>query len=249
MKPNTVRLATSRSPLSKAGLLTLAVASLSYTASAATVNIDFNSTQNGGGITYSGLAAAPDTAGAGALWNGFSNNTFGNIPNLGGTNLLDSTGAVTTVGITVGTHGGGYSGSGNALLNDYLYLEGAATSSSFTLSGLSASDSYNVYIYSTGDVSGQGGAFSFGATTLTTSANPRDGTNFILGNNYVVFSGVTPDGTGSATFNWVFNGVSANSSTALNGIQIVSVAVPEPSAASLLIGSLGMGLLVRRRRK
>ena len=228
-------------------LLTLAVASLSYTASAATVNIDFNSTQNGGGPTYSGLAVAPDTAGAGAQWNGFSNNSFANIPNLGGTNLLDSTGVATTIDLTVGTHGGGYSGSGNALLNDYLYLQSGGTSSSFTLSGLSASEKYDVYIYSTGDVSGQGGAFSFGATTLTTSANPRDGTNFILGNNYVVFNGVTPDGTGSATFNWVFNGVSATSSSGLNGIQVEIV--PEPSAAFLLIGSLGMGLLVRRRRK
>ncbi|HEX8312883.1 MAG TPA: PEP-CTERM sorting domain-containing protein [Chthoniobacteraceae bacterium] len=227
----------------KLTLLTAAAAAISCTAGAAIVNVDFNSTNNGGGATYSGLAAAPDQAGTNALWNGISNNTFGSITGLGGTDLPDSTGAATDIDITIGRQDGGFTGTGNNLLKDYLFLV-PGQSSTFTLSGLSPQASYNVYIYSMGDTAGQGGTFTYNGTSLSTSASPLNGTTFVAGNNYVVFTGVTSAEDGTAGFTWA--GVSSNTHSALNGIQIEIV--PEPTSVALLgLGAVGLGLIRRRR--
>ncbi|MDX2109438.1 MAG: PEP-CTERM sorting domain-containing protein [Verrucomicrobiota bacterium] len=226
-------------------ILTISLLGITAAQAQIIVNVDFNSTNNGGGATFVGLAAATDPAGATALWNGISNDTFGGMPNLGATNLLDSTGAASGLGISVSDMGGGYSGSGNALLNDYLYINSGTNNQVVTISGLNNSASYDLFIYGMGDNGGQGSTFTIAGNSLQTSNNPRDGSVFVEGNNFVKFANLTPT-AGGLTINWTLGPDGSNG--ALNGIQIVS-SIPEPSTYAALAGIIILLVAIARRRK
>lgn len=206
------------------------------------VNIDFNSTNNGGGATFSGVAVPPDPQGSSAVWNSISNNNFFGIENLGATNLLASNGTPTSISINISNQGGGYSGTGNDLLKDYLYINGTSTPQVITFSGLNDGANYDIYLYGMGDNAGQGSTFTIGSLSQQTNPSPRDGTVFVEGNNYVKFSSVTSTG-GTLAINWslgpdTFNG-------ALNGIQVV---VPEPSFYAMAAALVAMLFVLIRKK-
>ena len=141
------------------------------------VNIDFgNAAQTvevgGAGELQQGLAAAPDAAGASAIWNSSDGNTSG---------LVDSTGLVTTLGVTfdglgpndiLGSQELAATGTTN-LFRDY--LGGRAGDSQFnlitgTVTGLDSALTYDLYFY------GQGDNFT------DTNRNGGQNTGFRIGN-------------------------------------------------------------------
>ncbi|QDU89508.1 Di-glucose binding within endoplasmic reticulum [Pirellulimonas nuda] len=179
------------------------------------VNIDF-----GGGPTYSGAAAAPVP---GTTWNKVLNTA---APGTGGLN--DATGQATTVSLSfstisqfdTGSDTEGERGPGDAynpLMQDYLFTTG---SNSFTLSGLEAGASYDLYLYGQGDKLNQETAFTLGGQTLTTSFDTQVGGNgaFAEGVEFVVFRSAPASAAGTIDFS--IAGVANNGG--FNGLQLVS---------------------------
>ena len=116
----------------------LAAALCASAASAVVINVDF-----GYAGTYVGLGAAPDNV-ANTTWNYATTSTTSGF-------LNDSTGTATTVQIGNDIAGQYAYGARNALMNDYVntsYYDGAKT---FTLTGLAANTSYDLYFYGVGD--------------------------------------------------------------------------------------------------
>ena len=254
------------------------------TAQADVVNIDINN-----GTDYQGLAAAPDAAGTAAFWNGVGNGTS--------TGLLDSNNTVTNVSVSL--NGGTVfnnpnnqeiladpNGDGSTIANiqsDYFGLrasDNGADLRSSTINGLVAGNAYDLYFYGQGDNftatnfnGGQNTGFRIGTDVRHTSYDGVSGGDGQLVEDveYVLFTGIVADATGSITFEH-FNpgtGVHGTDSSffdsdtgsadldgnasrfhALNAIQIVgdlTVAVPEPSSFAVILG-LGFAGLARRKR-
>jgi hypothetical protein len=214
---------------------------------AATVNIDFQ----GGGTTVvmTGLAIAPDSEGASAQWNLANHAASG-----AALNFSDGSASGMTISLTNGfgswTHqNGGDSGSnigGNALLKDYGYDNAGASNLGFTI-GLVPAGEYDLYVYG-------GLPFITSTQSLTSSVNVTgetsqdivwaaalDAGTFQLGENYVVFQGITLATAGSITGSVTTATGEAN----LSGIQLV--AVPEPSSVLLTLSGLALAFSLRRR--
>jgi len=208
------------------------------TTRAATLNFDLN---RAGDALYSGTALAPDP---GTTWNEI---VAGAAMTVSG--ALDSTGAPTSVGMTVTPFDGdatprawsnGSNGSPNPadLMSEYLY-PGNGTQYSVTVSGLAAG-SYSLYVYAHGDQPNQtslitvdaanGGA---SASTGETGADWRD--IYSADGPPAVTLPATVDGSGALTFTTSY----------LNGFQVMPV--PEPGV-TLLAGFGLLGLARRRRR-
>jgi len=218
-----------------------------------TVNVDLLPSQNvqdsNGRLddVYADQGVLPST---GNTWNGVESPASGSITE---SNLLDAQGSSTTVGFNLAAPSGSWSHAKlsnlpNELLVNYASLErtdqSTANEATLTISGLTAGVLHDVAIYAQGDVDGQGGEFTLGSQTKTTSADPLD-VNFDEGVNYITLSGQA-DGNGELEITWR-NLVDGNGSverwSALNGFQVQ--AVPEP--ASLALMGLG-GLMMLRRR-
>lgn len=212
---------------------TLLLASLS-TSFAAVVNIDIN---NGGSATYSGVGAAPDL---GTTWNSVNNPATGQGGTFSSGPLVDSFGGSTTITFSAGVAeaSAGWGGGGD-LFNDGIRAFNG-NSASFTVGGLNSSLTYNIYLYSSnGSGTGEGAAFTItGFGTQNVSGN-AGGPGYVLGDNYVVFSGIT--GVTSLSGNYTNF---TNPHGPFNGLQVE--AIPEPSAA--LLGGLGLLALLRRRK-
>jgi len=242
---------TNNAPMRKTILLVAAITLGIVGAQAQIINIDFDSTSGNddpilnshtGGATYFGQGVVSDPGND--FWNRHENNTFSNS-GFTLSNLFQSDGLTQTgVGITLTGSGGGYSGSGNDLLDDYLFIQTNTNNQTITITGLTGSF-YDIYFYGMGNNAGQGSTFTFGTTSLQTTNSPRNGTSFVQNQNYVVFSGLTPS-SGNLSFLWSVGPDNANG--ALNGIQIVT-AIPEPSTYALLIGGLAALALLRRRSR
>jgi len=142
------------------------------------------------------------------------------------------------------------------LMTGYLDTEstGGATAD-VTFSGLSSvfgSVPYSVFVYVQGGVNGRGGDYTIGADTqsLTSMVDFSDPgsvaypNEFILGEDYLVFTGVSGDG-----FTLTSAAMGDGTQRApINGVEIVGF-VPEPSTVVLAGMSLiGLGLVARRRR-
>lgn len=241
---------------------------------AAVINIDFNGPL---GVTHSGLAAAPDASGGGALWNALTRSGWQD--EIQGYNLLDSAGNQTSVAISLGINGvfdstDGHQEHGMAadLMNDYAFLSaealGIVTTQTGLISGLIPGASYEVYFYSQGNrftgggFKGQNGLFSAGGLQKQTGWDGIQGGDGALTENveYVKF-GVTADAEGKVDFTWsnVVAGAGGNVDvdsdghnsiySALNGIQIVSMeTITVPEPATSLLALLGAAALFRRRR-
>lgn len=236
-------------------------------------NFDLNGTSSSipnavGTTTYDGIGAY--TADSGTYWNPVD--------------LSHATAAITAVGIqnSQGSPSGGFtangqsiamtlgnlngSGSGTqttssnvgALLNDWAVAGNPMSSAGeFGFLNLPANTPYMLYLYSINGSAGNNASttFQIGATSMTaTNSSPSDGSSFILGDNYVVFTGNTGEigNTGQAAIQGVFIGSNSNSMAYLDGAQLVlgtsSVTTPEPATLALFAVG-GLALLVGARRR
>lgn len=211
--------------------MALAISLISANASAV-INVDLGTGQG----TFSGQGVYADPGND--IWNDFAATGWDDITT---GPLLASDGALTGVAITVSAGGDWRYGNNNAMLGDYAFTSlGDRDARTITISGLDTDTKYTLYLYGAGDASDQGTAFSFGGKTAHTTGYP--GSNYVLGENYVVMS-VSTDALGNIAGSWTNSTLTApgNAYGAFNGIQIV----PEP--ATLMLLSLG-GMLIRRRR-
>ena len=205
----------------------LAAALCASAASAAVININ-NGDSDYGSIAYTGLAGAPDSAGAVAQWNAY------NVKSSGTMALVDSFGAATPVTYTT-TFTRGYVASRNGLISSLINETSPQT---FTLTGLNVSTSYDLYFYSYG-----GGAnttnFTVGATTVSPLSTPTASTSIVASD----WAMMTVNSSGTGTITGTVAAATGDSWGRFNGMQIV---VPEPASLGLL--SLAGIALMRRRR-
>ena len=226
------------------------MAALSCVASAATINVDFNSTDGSFG-TYSGTAAAPD---AGTTRNGFAIGPEAGAPLLGTTTsgpLATSTGSPSTVTVSLGNFrvyeaDERPASVASALMTDFAYQQTlgiGGPDSTFAINGLNPVFTYDLYLLSqNGGYGSTATIFTIGGTSMTTSNDGNAGV-FFQNLNYVLFQGLSPNGAG--IISGTFNDARPNDNAAFNGLQIVEI-VPEPAALSL-VGLTGL-LMLRRRR-
>jgi hypothetical protein len=206
------------------------------------INVNFGGSSN---PTYTGAAVIGSS---GDIWNQAS----GTPTNL---SLLDSGGNNTSVTFTnsngfaiTDNYGFGFSGTQYAnLMQGYLVL---LNPSVFTIGGLNPSNSYDLYIYSQGDSGSSGRRLkvTVGGTVFGTTATNANASTFILGQNYLKLSGLTPNSSGNIVGTWEKLAGEGN----VNGFQLTeasgNAAVPEP--ASIVIFGLGaLGMAYRTRRK
>jgi len=188
------------------------------------------------------------------------------------TNLIDDSGAATTVDIAytsfndwniVGSHPGvDLAGTYNKeLLNGYLNAGPAGWGPPITYSRVTLSQigyaSYDLIVYFSSDVAGREGTVTDGVTTYSfNTVGPAS----VSGSNAVLFSTSDTAGTYATAANYaVFSGLSGASQTltvqmrdndewgGITGFQLV--AVPEPSSAAALGGAAGLLLALARRRR
>ncbi|MDP6523399.1 MAG: hypothetical protein QGH15_04175 [Kiritimatiellia bacterium] len=176
--------------------LVIAVMAVTNVSIAQVINVDIQGTLYGGTVqNYTGASANGPIA-SGTTWNHF--NLGAASPN-GQTllNLVDDSGAATTVDVAFGT---GWTGSyGDAAPN---HLQGDKTLTSggtgtFTISGLTPGGSYNIALITDG--ASFSSDYTIGGTTLTTTGGSA-GTNvngpltFTHGVTHVLFSNITAAG-------------------------------------------------------
>ena len=225
------------------------------TVRASTINVELGTDGN-----YAGTGAAPDT---GTIWNqvylGPSTTVNPGPTFVQGPVILEtSTGVSTAVTFSVTSYAT-YSGttnntpSVNPLLNNYNYIQPGWTNS-FTIAGLAAGSSYDLYLYGTNGQNGaQPSTFTIGSTSLSTTAGISGATSTTIpttdnGISYVEFTGLNP--VFSSTNNdFEINGnwtSPTGTYASFNGLQLVTV--PEPDGLGLTaIGALGLLLLKRRK--
>ncbi|MDB6078986.1 MAG: hypothetical protein JWO82_2733 [Akkermansiaceae bacterium] len=233
-------------------LLTATLAGLALSAAASAALVSINFTGNAGA---NGSLSASDVAGAlpAANWN---NATSGSA-------LVDSTGAASALTVTYNIGGWSNQFVGATTANERLmkgYLDINQNTATLTLNNLSASQTYQIYLYSDGENTSAAvpavrtGTFTIGgvATGITDLAGAQFSGAFTPvtagttgAGNYTVFTV-----TGSTSYTISAQGTAADAidnvfRAPINGLQVVSV--PEAGTASLL-GACGLLALTRRRR-
>lgn len=170
------------------------------------VNVDFNGWQNPATFTGDGVLG-------GGTWNGIL--ASGSTPYTVN-NLLDSTGADTTIDVTIYSYnlGNHYNSTGsmNDLLSDYASSH-SGVPLSVTISDLVPYATYDLVIYAAGDASSQDVSIT-NALTGTTTADQR--TSYVEGVNYV-FGTATADSSGVLTL--TVDNLNSEYSV-VNGLQI-----------------------------
>ena len=232
-------------PLVRAAVtpVALAVAALlASSATAALINVDFNSSGPGTSVgTFAGTGIL-----GGGTWNGVTVNQ--NAQSLAPTSLLDSTGAASGVSVAIPAYEGAWNfasqpaSSWKPLMGDYVYVNLAGQSTAtITLSGLGSSTVWDLVFYS---ASGQeeGSNFTIGATTKQTTDSGSIGATLTAGDEYVLFNNIVSDGSGTISIDWANYGTPGS---VLNGFQIQ--AVPEPSSMLALALTTLMGFVARQR--
>ena len=216
-------------------------------AQAQLVNVDFNSATS---ATYTGAGVV---GAAGDVWNGVvvPNTALSNIA------LKDSTGASTSITLASSAAGFGFSSAETncslaaALACDYLVANNRTIT--FSFSGLTAAEPYELVLYAIPLATGRTITFRSGGVTKTAALPPGVGpsgiTSFVENQSYVRYSG-TVGQSGVLSFDLV--GGSFASEGDLNGFQLQVGpvgAVPEPAAVALmLVGLVALGTRVRRLR-
>ena len=183
--------------------------------------------------------------------------------------LYDNAGASTTATLTGSANGQYFGGGVNTTAGDimlssneiYNGWSGVGTGATLTFSGIPYSV-YDVYVYAAIDSSGRnetieltptGGSASY--QSFTTSGGP----SWVIANNPVVgWDGIGTQPTAANATAAEFTGLTASSfvlnygapgNGAINGVQIVAAAIPEPATLGIIaIGELGVVLLGRKRR-
>lgn len=253
MKPH------SRQPIA---LLTgLTILSASGAASAAAINIDIEGDNPGGDWwgsngTHASTAAA---TGVGNTWNGFQ--WWGGFAPA----LVDDQGNATDIEMWKDTTidiwappaiddtlMGEYAFSGTAFVADTtnrftLFTDTTNGGSGMALSGATL---YDIYVYVATDTAGDNTTVQLnhagGTSILSNSLSAAFSGTYTAGDNYVLFSGVSPKAWANGyEFEFFWGDANGGGNGAINGIQVVEI-VPEPSVA--LLGGLGLLGLLRRRR-
>lgn len=234
-------------------------------ASAAVINVDFQSTDTAEG-TYQGLGAYSDLP-ANTYWNA---GDLGILPASVSTYtsaaLKDSAGGQTGVTVTLsGAISGASPWSSNSavaydwgkssrptnafeLLTDAALLPVGHGSTTLTINNLIAGGTYDLYLYQqSGKNDSCATTFTFGSVAKTaTNTSAVYGGQFIENDNYVKYLGLVADGSGSISGTMA---AAAPAWGAINGLQLVSSA-PEPNTVVLLItGLLGILAYAWRRRR
>lgn len=191
---------------------------------AAVVNVDFSELATSAD-RFSGLAAAPDSGGASAVWN----NVVGATGSFSAGNLVSSTGDSTSWGLSISgfvntkksaseqevLDTGSGAGPYTRLMEDYLQLDSGANTSVATASGLitglMAGASYDIFFYGQGSdmigtdasSSGENSLFTINSISKQTGWDGLDGgdRNLVEGIEFVKFTAVA-DGNGNISFTW-----------------------------------------------
>lgn len=251
---NTLLLATVAAGLATAGA-----------AQANVVNIQFASNQgwnqgsfNGNQGAYTGDSVATPT------WNVATVTAYPNPRNGAMSSLLASNGAVTTDSVSYSyqtSYSTAPTSPSNKLLEGYL-----ASVSSYgqgvTLSGLTDSGTYELYLYASNGsygggaskfvlTAGTGGPIAGSNAATTGNASGASSGTFTENASYVIFDvTATATGTIGITSDPITGNPSYNNTGLINGLQLVSssAAVPEPASLALLgAGALGLLLIGRKR--
>ncbi len=201
-------------------------------------------------VQFGAASAAQQQTGAAAIgaagdyWN-YSNAASGT------NSLLDTKQAATGVSVTFAASGVYTSAAGSSafsgtqyanLMQGYLYASGSNTIT-LTLKGLAAGQGYNLDFYTQGDAQASGRSSTVTVNSVTATSTQTNAGTFIQGNNYLVFSGAA-DALGYVSIGVVAKSGEAN----VNGLQLVTATVPEPSTLALVgAGLASLGLLSRRR--
>jgi len=231
-------------------------------ASADVIGVNF-ATQRAGNAADTNVTG---TAGviAQANWNNMSGATQATAQS-----LILSNGSPTSATITWSSTNTWDTGAAPANQNASLmhaYLDNTlATNSIATVTGLPASIAgtgttpYSVIVYMAGDTAGRGGSWNINGTVFSSYVSKGPSGDGVLvqalpgaagtgvgatPGNYAVFTGIT--GT-TLTIRAVAESIGSNQRLPLDGFQVVTGTVPEPTG----IGMVGAGLLVavsRRRR-
>ena len=231
----------------------------SLQSSALTINYSVHHSDDDGTVTSANLSG-PDGVAAGVeTWNLPASS---GEPLVSQSSLLDAAGATTSVGVTFDTLGGpddwGY-GSALKLLwrSGRGFYNGPGNAGSFSITGLTPGDTYDLWIASSHLASGATrnlGDWSTSNTNTTgasvavdNTGQETNGSTWVAGANYVLFNGVVVDGAGKITMTeHAINPNLTDARVGFNGFQLVTAVVPEPSSTMLV----GLGLLgfLRRRR-
>ncbi len=218
-----------------------AVLLLSASAAFATaINVQFGAASAG-----QQQAGAAVIGAAGDYWN------YSNTSSLTNTNLVDVKQAATGVSVTLAASGVYTSAAGSSafsgtpyanLMQGYLYASGANTIT-LTLKGLVAGQEYSLDFYTQGDAQASGRSSTVTVNGVAATSTQTNAGTFIQGNNYLVFSGAA-DALGYVSIGVVPKSGEAN----VNGFQLVTTVVPEPSTLALVsVGLASLGFLSRRR--
>ena len=206
------------------------------------INVDFNFTAQS--FNQSGPALLGAT---GDVWN----SELSVLPHTTGVLLLANGSSSNGVTYSLAGVDGGMVGGGPFLLTPYnaLMSDGYAVqpgnTMNLTLNGLTASQLYDLYLYSVGIGVGDDGR----TTRFTIGGNSRTAVNagaasvFVEGNNYVHFPSQAADSAGHLTISIQGTGGAFCAGGLVNGFQIA--AVPEPSGLLLFaVGLLGIAAVV-----
>lgn len=204
---------------------------------------------NNGGITGSGNVLF----GTGGTIDGSGNPTSTPAGNATSSGALSPVTLSMNFGFDNGATGGSTPGQPSWLLTSAAVVQ--STPGTFTLHNVPAG-TYSLYLYGQNYDATRGASFNItggGGTAvggITSTLNTGNKTSFVLGDNYVEFTGVTPNASGdiSGTWSGVTNPTSGLTGEGdFNGLQLVSLTAPEPS--TLALAGLGTGLLALRRRR
>jgi hypothetical protein len=224
---------------------------------AQTVNVDFSrditgpnpSPVNIAGALHTSTGPAPDT---GTLWNDFkiSISGLGDTVVAGDTrnNLLDSTGAATTIDVSLTSGFYRAFNSSTTTINDlqqeWVFAQSGLLAT-MTVGGLNSWLTYDLYLVTPG-VTTIPTAYTIGATTKSATGAAGTGGIWTAGTHYVLFSGITPDSGGNIAIGIQDGLAPITGNGGIAAMQIV--AVPEPSTSMILISSfVGLGIVLRRR--